>query len=252
MSGSRHAKHGLLQMPVELLQQILVSLSEPRSIALVIQTSRILYLSFKEHEQHIISSALLNCFGTGGLLREAELTWDCILPVPATDFRRDPMAHVKRFLGVGLEGSHRGRSSWTLRDAWEIHSFHADVILPLKDLFIQASSDPELCAISAGVNKSLKTRPVSDLEAERICRTLYRFEMFRRLYGWLDSSYGFRDDDLWDLSVAFFPRFAPWEIAQMGCIHDFLGHQVATGRSSLPFRYSCNWLSPLVYPCRCM
>ncbi|POS79252.1 hypothetical protein DHEL01_v202342 [Diaporthe helianthi] len=230
MSELRNTKHGLLQTPVELLQQILASLPEPRSLVSAIRTSRLLYLSFKQHEQHIISSVLINCFGTGGVLREAELTLDCTPPVPRTDPREsqvDPIACVERFFGADLEGSHCRRSRWTLRDAWEIHSFHADVVVPLMDRLVQASSDPESCAVSAGLNQSLKTRPISNMETERICRALYRFEMFRRLYGWFDLSARSHDGNLLQLCFAFCLKFAPWELVQMGCINDFLGQQVA-------------------------
>lgn len=65
-------------------------------------------------------------------------------------------------------------------------------------------------------------RPVSNPEKERICRALYRFELFRRLFGY----FAWWTDELMGLAMVFFTRLSPWEIAQLGCIHDFLGRQV--------------------------
>lgn len=230
-----YTQRGILQLPVELLQQILACLPEPRSLFLATQTSRILYLIFKENDQHIITNVLTNCFGPG-LLREAQLTRDCTPPVLSTrlselsddldeELQYELNIYVARFLCSELGESNLTRSSWTLRDALAMHSFHADVILPLKNRFIQASSDPSSCAMSAVVNKSFEVRPVSELEAERICRTLYRFELFRRLFG----CFAWRTDELMGSAMSFFSKFSPWEVAQLGCIHDFLSRQVAQG-----------------------
>ncbi|KAL6366094.1 hypothetical protein LRP88_00190 [Fusarium phalaenopsidis] len=59
-------------------------------------------------------------------------------------------------------------------------------------------------------------------EWERIERVLYRFELFRKLFGRFHQSEG----KLKPLAKSFFQKFAPWENAQLGCIHDFLAREV--------------------------
>lgn len=59
----------------------------------------------------------------------------------------------------------------------------------------------------------------------RIKRTLYYFETFRN---W------FRDPSdarvlLEERMSVFFFTFAPWEVEQLGCIHDFLFDQMKLG-----------------------
>jgi hypothetical protein len=107
------------------------------------------------------------------------------------------------------------RTSWALGDALALGDFHSEVILPLKDRFIQASSDPRSCAMAARIRKSLEVRPVSYLEQERICRALYRFEISRRLFG----CFAWRPDELMEFTTTFFSKFAPREIAQLGWLY---------------------------------
>lgn len=232
MSEPDDAERGILRLPVELLQDILVCLPDPRSLVRTIQASPAFYSSFKQNEQHIIATVLTNCIGTG-VLREAQLTRDCVPPVLSTELAEEPLdldkelqdkldTYIVDFLRSWPIASDLTRTSWALGDALALGDFHSEVILPLKDRFIQASSDPRSCAMAARIRKSLEVRPVSYLEQERICRALYRFEIFRRLFG----CFSWRTDELMDFTTIFFSEFTPWEIAQLGCIHDFLGRQI--------------------------
>lgn len=237
MSELEDVKPGILQLPVELLQHILASLPDPRSLANAIQVSRTFYLAFKENEQNAIATVLECCVGTG-VLPEAKLARDCDPPVLTTKLTDQPPdldddqlseelnAYVMKFLRGEPRQSDLTRSRCTLSDALTLGNFHTDVILPLKARLIQASSDPASCIMSAKVKESLDVRSVSHLEEERISRALYRFELFRRLFG----CFAWRTDELIGLATAFFSRFSPWEIAQIGCIHDFLCQQVIPGK----------------------
>ncbi|KUI57389.1 General alpha-glucoside permease [Cytospora mali] len=87
--GSLNVERGILRLPVELLQHILVCLPDPRSLVRAVQSSPALYLSFKENEQHIVTTVLTNCIGTG-VLREAQLARDCAPPVLSTEIAKQP------------------------------------------------------------------------------------------------------------------------------------------------------------------
>lgn len=237
MSQPDDTERGILRLPVELLQDILACLPDPRSLVRTIQASPAFYSSFKQDEQHIVATVLTNCIGTG-VLREAQLTRDCVPPVLSTELAEEPLdldeelqdrldTYIVDFLRSWPTASELTQTSWALRDALALGDFHSKVILPLKDKFIQASSDPKSCTMAARIRKSLEVRPVSYLEQERICRALYRFEIFRRLFG----CFSWRTDELMEFTTMFFSKFAPWEIAQLGCIQDFLGRQITPGKT---------------------
>lgn len=251
MTQLEDVERGILKLPVELLQHILPCLSDPRSLVSAIQISRIFYPNFQENEQHIVATVLERCVGAG-VLREAKPTRNCVPPVLSTKLTEQPPdlddklqeelnMCISRFLHDQPGKIDSNQSSCTLSDALALGNFHADVILPLKASFIQTSSDPKSCMMSAKVEESLSMRSASNLEEERICRALYRFELFRRLFG----CFAWRTDELMDLATMFFSMFSPWEIAQIGCIHDFLGRQVIPGKKTSTY----NLTQPQIHIC---
>lgn len=260
MSQIETEGRGILQLPVELLQNILTCLPDPRSLVRTIQASPTLLLSFKGNEQRIIAAVLTNCIGTG-VLREVWLTRVCAPPVLSTKLVEQPIevdededmqvqldTYITEFLHDRMGAGDVTLTSWNLSDALALGYFHTEVILPLKDRFIEAASDGASCSMAARVKNSLRGRPASRLEEERICRSLYRFELFRRLFG----CFSWRSDVLVDFMTMFFSKFAPWEIAQLGCIHDFLGGQIVPGKPGLltcvpqPPTY-CFYTSPYLF-----
>ncbi|ROV96851.1 hypothetical protein VPNG_09275 [Cytospora leucostoma] len=241
MSRPDSSKRGILRLPLELLQDILACLADPRSLVCAIKASRTLYYSFKGNEQHILTVIMANCIGAG-VLREAQLTRDCTPPILSTRVTVDPdetpwdetpeeklqdelWTYLADFDLRGFqEAGNSAPKSWAISDALALGNYHTEVVLPLKDRFIKAASDPASCTMAAKLRGGLEVRPVTRLEEERICRALYRFELFRRFYGcssrlrWVAEQEG--------IAVEFFLKFAPWEIAQLGCIHDFLCRQI--------------------------
>lgn len=239
MSRPDSSERGILRLPLELLQDILACLTDPRSLVCALQASPALYYSFKGNEQHILAAIMTNCIGAG-VLREAQLTRDCTPPVLATrvaGYPADPHKKVgeeleeelRMYLAAFLlrdwpEAGGSARKSWAISDALTLGNYHTEVILPLKDQFIKAASDPASCTMAAKLRKGLEVRPVTNLEEERICRALYLIELFRRVYG-CNS----RLEWLGGVAQVFLHKFAPLEIAQLGCIHDFLSEQITPG-----------------------
>lgn len=238
------AKQGLLQLPVELLQLILARLLDPQSLACAIEASRTLYIIFKRNKPLIIGAVMERSVGAG-ILRDAKMAMGCNPPLLCTkladqlsdldeQMQEELDKYVVNFLRKDTETAGLGRQAWTLSDAIALSTFHAEVVLPLKDMFIQAASDLACCVMSERIKESLEVRPASYLEEERICRSLYRFELFRRLFG----CFGWRSDEMIELAMMFFSGFSPCEIAQIGCIHDFLGRQITPGEHLFTLRHS--------------
>ncbi|KAI1080236.1 hypothetical protein F5B20DRAFT_119647 [Whalleya microplaca] len=115
-----------------------------------------------------------------------------------------------------------------MRDALMINDFHVQVVSKLAQRFIQAcvTNSESFCL---PLENSLRSRPISHLEEERITRALYRFELFRRLFGWFqhleDEDIPRLHDSLPYLAI-FFSKFAPWENAQLACMNDFLAGEI--------------------------
>ncbi|KAH9884417.1 hypothetical protein F4778DRAFT_762890 [Xylariomycetidae sp. FL2044] len=112
--------------------------------------------------------------------------------------------------------------TWTMSQAFELRNFHSDAVLKIVDHFIQACSESPYIP----GNKALFSKtPASQTEKDRIARTLYRFEIYRRLFGILnlhDSRERKR------LSYLFLAKFAPWENAQLATIYDFMAREVVS------------------------
>ena len=227
---------GLPNLPAEIQRSILASLPDPRSLALAALVCRALYSTFKADENSLIRDVLVNCVGFN-TLPEALITHRCSPPYLSVrddelyvHRRWEPKLHlyVSDFL-QSLERPAITSIICTMRDAIKIGDFHSQVVSVLTQRFIQA------CARAAPslptLEESLRWNPASPSERTRIARTLYRFETFRKLFGCFWDS----DRALLHYSSIFFSKFAPWENAQLGCIHDFLAREVMPGEYTLSF-----------------
>lgn len=111
----------------------------------------------------------------------------------------------------------------TLGQIIELCQFHTAVVEPLAQDFVKYCTETSL----VGIDDSLQTRPPTHTEYQRTIRSLYRFELFRKLY----ACFAVENGDLYVAFAqyfgAFFYRFAPWETIQISCIHDYLGRKIA-------------------------
>ncbi|KAM0420993.1 hypothetical protein ACHAPT_011236 [Fusarium lateritium] len=118
-----------------------------------------------------------------------------------------------------LERLHRPELDSTIismTDALALGDFHTQTVSVLAQRFILSCS--ERFEWQEPLKQSLQKHPVSQTE-----RVLYRFEMFRRLFGRFCAN----ELELIALAPSFFEKFAPWENAQLACIHDFLAREVS-------------------------
>lgn len=113
----------------------------------------------------------------------------------------------------------------SMTEAFTLNDFHVHTVSPLAERFVVICT--ERYEWQEPLWESIEERPVSKTEWERIERVLYRFELFRKLFGRFHDSAA----KLTPLVKFFFQNFAPWENAQLGCIHDFLAREVGQGMS---------------------
>ncbi|KAI1852791.1 hypothetical protein JX266_002332 [Neoarthrinium moseri] len=107
-----------------------------------------------------------------------------------------------------------------MTDALEIANFYSHVEF-FTEKFLQACSES-----NPRVGDSF-ARPPTSREKARIANAMYTFELFRRLFGNLSLG------DLSELVPLFFSKLAPWEGAQLGCVHDFLAREVIPAYNEL-------------------
>ncbi|KAJ3544169.1 hypothetical protein NM208_g3196 [Fusarium decemcellulare] len=195
------------------------------SLAAAALSCRQLYAAFKNTESALNHSVLTNCIGAANL-PEALITHRCSPPFPSSnhiELQPRPIHHrmerqcryISKFLD-DVDRSNFENTSISMTEALILNDFHVQTVLPLAQRFVVICT--ERYEWQEPLWESVQERPVSQTEWERIERTLYRFELFRRLFGRFDRS----AEKLIPLAKSFFSKFAPWENAQLGCIHDFL------------------------------
>ena len=221
----------LLDLPVEVFDKILHSIDSPRSLFNFVLSSHNMYNLFKRSEQIAIRHVLTNLIGMH-TLPEAALVYKCRPPNPymwmprSEKEEQDRMKYASDF-ATKLQRPTRESLKFNLRDGLNLEATH-HYVATLRDGCIKMC---ERAKTGISMEESLSISPPSPSEIGRIDRALYRFEMFRKLFRGLDTRFNFfRSDDKEPDSVRdFFLRFAPWENAQLGCIHDLLFYQVIPG-----------------------
>ncbi|RSM15796.1 hypothetical protein CDV31_004738 [Fusarium ambrosium] len=219
----------LLEAPMEVHQHILSSLPDIPSLAAAALSCRQLYAAFTNTESALVHSVLTNCIGTANL-PEALITHRCSPPYPSSNhvemqpgLIHHPMDRQCRYISSFLRDLDRSNFEDTpisMAEALIINDFHVNTVLPLAQRFVVICT--ERCEWQKPLWESIQERPVSQTEWGRIERVLYRFEMFRRLFGRFDVIL----EELMPFAKSFFRKFAPWENAQLGCIYDFLATEV--------------------------
>lgn len=113
-------------------------------------------------------------------------------------------------------------SGWSLRDAIEVGQLHCAV-----DIFTRRFITKALHSRSGSYESAA---PVTRLERLRIERAFYRFEIYCNMFRPASSNYGGRDTFRSPEKYAYFRHYEPWEVEQIGCIHDFLVRTIEPGK----------------------
>lgn len=229
MTDLEAGQQSLLRLPNELLEGILFCTPDATILVRVALLCRRMYDIFKRNKDNIVSTVLTACIGAT-VLPEALLALQCTPPILNTDIVVEGDWSVEQVTAQTNYASHfcqnmrearESRSKYRMGQAIALCDFHEQVVRPLQERFIASRTSSRSRLNFPQLRKSLNARPLSQLEKERICRSLYRFEIYRKLYGCSQSSYPFADR-----SEDFFLQYAGWELAQLGCIHDFLAYEI--------------------------
>ncbi|KAI8963187.1 hypothetical protein F5Y11DRAFT_365344 [Daldinia sp. FL1419] len=236
-------------IPIEVCHRILVYLPDVTSLVSAALSCRALYETLKDGEHIIVRSVLINSFGLS-VLPVATLAYKCSPPYLSTNPTFSPgypsdrqVRLLKRYLFdfIGnLERPTPLRTRLSLRDAIALDTYHHGVVSKLAQKFIKACARTS-SSCPLGIKRSLRKLPFSTWEWDRVFRSLYHFEIFRKLFGCL----GFMENDIKHLVMVFFAKFAPWENAQLATIHDFLADQVMPAFDDIA-RHDVTWGKHLV------
>lgn len=214
----------------EVILLIFESFTDFRSLESLALTCRTAHELFDTKKHLLTKKILINLIGPN-LLPEACWAWLCSpIEYPAEYVSN---AHVVQFEDVQYELLRMFAASFSAtrvrelediqisyEDARELAEFHLDTLEPLFERFIRHCMKMN----DGPLSQSLDDIPVTDLEKDRIMRAFYRWELFCKLYGARRGDVGLHTEPglLEQFHGPFFQRFAPWEIVQMSCIHDFL------------------------------
>lgn len=242
MAEPEAGKRYLLELPNELLEWVLLCMPDASTLANAALSCRRLFELFKRNEDTIVSTVLIACIGVS-VLPEALLALRCTPQSLSTSIDGEAAWTDEQLAGVqchyawhfvqNMRGRRQLPSTYTMKTAIALCDFHVQVVCPLQERFITSRTSPESRLSFPQLRRSLNARPLSQLEKERICRTLYRFEIWRRLFGSERKScwFGARSDE-------YFLQYTGWELAQLGCIHDFLAQEVLQGESPKASSYA--------------
>lgn len=186
---------GLEALATELLIAILSEISDLRSLSSATSASRTIHHAFVTAKLAILSKVLANQVG-------ADLMQDALEAVRWTHANRNALtAETARVPGL-----------LTMDEVLFIARLGPTVSAFAKRFALSAADvQPNLQVLSPLPNTS---------ELGRIERTFYRFETFRNLFS------NPLDEASADLFLGSLP---PCEVEQLGCVHDFLFHQIKLG-----------------------
>jgi len=217
MAGECEKMPPILRLPVELLSAVLSMLDDLPSLLSAILASRAFNNAFHEEKLAILSRVLVRYVGPDAI--SAALA--------AIEADAAAKTHV---------------SSWTAEDIQAFCTEHLENRAPVPP-FNALGKVIAVAKLSAAVKAFTKrfaqsvvdTSPTTEMstltaaERVRVERAFYLFETFCALF-----RNTHRNSSVLVGIDNFFSIFCPWELEQLGCIHDFLFHQVQPGRPPPP------------------
>lgn len=193
----------LERLPVELLSGILSALDDLPSLSAATLASRTLHNAFTQAKRAILSSVLVNRVG-------ADVIPDALAAVGGIDATCESE-------GALLVAPAQVQGLLSEDQVCSVANLSA-VVRAFAELFVQSATD-------AGPEIKTGPRLPSEAELARIERTFYRFETFGNLLrAWSGDLPTFEEK-----TDSLLSSLAPWEVEQLGCIHDFLFHQIKPG-----------------------
>ncbi|KAK0387914.1 hypothetical protein NLU13_4159 [Sarocladium strictum] len=199
-------------LPLELVCLILSAIPDPESLFSVILSCNYFYQAFNHAESTIVHHVMMNQIGPDNLPEAITAFRSAELPPP--DFENEQTAVA--FSEFLQENVHKRPSleTWSLTTALALSEIH-DHVNYFATRFIAETS-------GNGPIRTTKT-PRTTQEINRFRRAFYRFETFSNFFHTLYGTIWF---SVRDFERQFMSPFAPWEIDQIACAHDFLGRTI--------------------------
>lgn len=230
MARSKPKRSQFERLPVKVIHRIISFLPEPLSLQSLSYTSWKFFYIIHMSKRGLLRTIMLNCLGGEEVLAMA--TWlhrcqppqlissaDNVGPEDSEDpFLTEKLLYIDDFLET--RPSTVSHSTWPIQDAIEICDFHCQAVRPLVKDFVNSC-----CEGSETLSRNLGKRSISTAEMRRAALALYGFELFRRLFGATRASMSIMKT----YYQRFFTAFAPWELARMSCIHDFVARLITAG-----------------------
>lgn len=209
----------LEDLPIEVLTHILCKLDDLPSLLPAIQASRTLHDTFAATKRIILSNVLTRHVGES-LIRAALMAVE---------------SSTESFDAPGTAADHRHAPKWALLEPDQVLAVNKlnTAVNGFAQLFIQYTAENQ---------SALSKEPPLPTEKEmtRIKRIFYYFEIFRNWFRAPSDARVLLEEKM----DVFFSELAPWEVEQLGCIHDFLFHQIKPGIGpSLLTSFLFRWLT---------
>ncbi|CAM1502468.1 Fc.00g044520.m01.CDS01 [Cosmosporella sp. VM-42] len=207
--------------PLDVWKLVLASLPNLSSLRNAVLTCRTFHAAFTEYHQPCVAQVLINEIGIDVVPEAIAVQHLLNNPLDTTGTNSQRLVARQDFSDKYLKNRPLPPRRLKLRDALPLSRFHS-YVEDFTEIFLRNS----LKAAPDGFDQSIELQGLSRGETNRIHLSLYRFEIFRLMFGsWCPESMS-------DFIDTFFSHFPLWESAQLGCIHDFLALETATGASS--------------------
>ena len=207
-------KSTLERMPVELKQKLLGFLPDLMSLRSTALTCSSFYQSFISAELLVTTSVLKNQV-------DLEVLPEAVAALASSYLQPWTRERIQEFVHDHLDSRKSQPPSWTLSEALPLDSLHRHV------QSFAAAFASETLTEKLGLDEldAIPKYPPSSDEIYRIQRALYRFELYCNL---------FRDPkrtlfEIDEQMRLFLHKFSPWEIEQLGSIHDYLFRDISPG-----------------------
>ncbi|KAI1213130.1 uncharacterized protein F4807DRAFT_312305 [Annulohypoxylon truncatum] len=200
----------LERLPPELIRAILSELDSLDTLHCAVLSCRVLWYCFSGNSSGISTRIVFNH------LDPCDVRPEALAALQASSLPGPTISLVREFCALHLSNRHVDSGiSVTIAEAAAIAKLQSTVSR-LADEFVKTNIR-KLPTPTHGEQTSLSLEP-SKSEKRRIMRALYAIEIFYNLFRKTTMS----DEGVGQCMNEFLLNFAPWEIEQIACVHEFL------------------------------
>ena len=206
----------LQDLPWELIQHILSLLPDAKSLHSASVSCRLFQSLFKNHEHSICSAVADNAIGSD-CLHDVFATYSSSTIAPKYWTPSRAWQFFDQYLSP--QGRPFAPTCLNLAMLENMDRLHACVVY-----FIDDFSRSAILQKNQEDNEGT-SHVLTISERQRFVHAFYRFEIYCNIFG--DHIRAPVPTDM--LGDQFFDRFAPWEMEQLACVHDYLMFEITAG-----------------------